>query len=386
MSEKAKAWTATRRAGKKTEAATTESRGGHRGLGRTRTRTIGRFRSHYTDARLYEVVRKAALHARPSYPKELRQTEFDRSRAEIGHAEAPSARQIATRLKRPWPQIVSDAVDEKATQAQLDSLADRTKEADWVTADHIFYAVRRVARLREQESVTRDQYAATRLQLIADDRKRHRFGGVLEENLPTGNQLETAARTLTDPDFECSDWERVLIVGDLAKPARRKKESLAMAEAIHLYIEATGGLLPRSERELDRFRRVAGIAVQKRPQGTSFDDHRREAVKYRETRGLVTTGEVAASGVEPAFDLSKLDSQELPKTIRRLGKSEKIEIIAAYLHHCDATGAKPRIKPYMALAADRGWPAASRLGEGMTWGQWVKAADEWRHEQAKKAA
>src|SRR5690348_17109895 len=89
-------------------------RRGHLGLGRSQTRIAGKFRTQYTEQRLYEVVRKAALYCKPDYPKELRQTEFDGCRVEIGHADAPTAKQIAKRLDRSWQDIVSDAVDENA--------------------------------------------------------------------------------------------------------------------------------------------------------------------------------------------------------------------------------------------------------------------------------
>jgi len=152
-------------------------RRGHLGLGRSQTRIAGKFRTQYTEQRLYEVVRKAALYCKPDYPKELRQTEFDRCRAEIGHADAPTAKQIANRLKRPWAEIVSDAIDENVRQTQKDALKQKTEEAPWLTIDHLYYAMRRAASYLNQTTLTADQYRVAQAELIAADRKKHKFGG-----------------------------------------------------------------------------------------------------------------------------------------------------------------------------------------------------------------
>ncbi len=360
-------------------------RRGHHGLGRTETRIAGKFRSEYTNARLYEVVHKAALHVKPLYPKELRQTEFDGARFEIGHADAPSARQIATRLRRSWPDIVSDAVDERADQTKRDAIENREEHADWVTGDHIHYALRKVAKHVGVESLTRDQFGIGRAELIAEDRKRHHFGGVLDENLPTLNQIETAARKLV-VRTDISDWEKALIVAKMSRPTARKPGGIEQHVAIHYYIQASGGILPTSEKELSRFREIAGFGMKRRPKNKTFEQLRADGVAYAASLGQPTTGEIPKPGTKPDFDLAKIDAADLPRAIARLTKDEKLVKLAEYLDLCEEQGVEPRDKHYRALATKMGWPAASRLGENMLWGEWIAAADAWRRSQVKKKA
>jgi hypothetical protein len=59
--------------------------------------------------------------------------------------------------------------------------------------------------------------------------------------------------------------------------------------------------------------------------------------------------------------------------------------IAEFLDYCDKAKEKPRQRLYKGLAAKKGWPSASHLDHEMRWPAWIKAADEWRAEQAKKA-
>ncbi|HXH95716.1 MAG TPA: hypothetical protein VNH40_00780 [Gaiellaceae bacterium] len=47
---------------------------------------------------------------------------------------------------------------------------------------------------------------------------------------------------------------------------------------------------------------------------------------------------------------------------------------------------EPRQAVYKALALKRHWPSASHLDEEQTWAAWITAAEEWRAQQAKKAA
>src|ERR1700754_2590911 len=54
---------------------------------------------------------------------------------------------------------------------------------------HVFYSLRRVAAARGQHSFTDAEYAETREKLVAEDRRRWRYGGVLDETLLTSSQI-----------------------------------------------------------------------------------------------------------------------------------------------------------------------------------------------------
>jgi hypothetical protein len=371
--------------GRRSKKPTTSTRRGANGLGRTQTRIAGKFRSEYTKARLYELVRKAALFVKPIFPKDLRQTEFDSARSEIGHADAPTARQIATRLARSWADIVRDAVDQKTNQVRHDKVETKNEIADWVTRDHIFYALRRVRSHLGGASLTRDQYEAGRIELLAADREHHRFGGVLEENLPTLNQVETFARNLLKR-ADLSDWEAALLIAEIKTPEPGKVSAIEMHVAVYYYIKASGGLLPSTTRELERFRQIAHIAVKRRPKNKSFEEVRHDGVAYAATLGVQTTGELSPSGSEPEFDLTKLDIASLPVEKKRLTKGEKFEKLAEYLDYCEKHDTEPRNNHYKGLAPKMGWPSAANLGEDMTWGGWIKGADERRREKRKSEA
>ena len=368
-------------------------RRGHLGLGRSQTRIAGKFRSQYTEQRLYEVVRKAALYCKPDYPKELRQTEFDRCRAEIGHADSPTARQIAKRLDRSWPDIVSDAVDENTNQTQKDAVTKKNEEAPWLTTDHVFYALRRAARHLGQETVTADQYDVARVELIAADRKKHKFGGYVEENMPTASQIERVARE-AKPGILDTDWEKACVIAMLPKPGdeeagqtgKGSRRGLEMHIAIHHYAVASDGLLPSSRAGLEKFARDAGIAMARQPKDKTFQDLIHEANAHRKSLGLEPASEIAPAGNKGVeFDFSKLDLDGAPAAIVALSKEEKVAKFAEFLDYCDEVKAQPRQKLYKGLAPKKGWPAASKLDDEMKWADWIKAADEWRAEQAKAA-
>lgn len=368
-------------------------RRGNLGKGRTQTRIAGRFRTTYTEQRLYEVVRKAAFYCRPNTPKELRQTEFDNCLIEINHADAPSARAIYKRLKRPWPEIVSDAVDENWNQTQKDAVKQKSDEAPWLTTDHVFYALRRATRHLKQKTVTRDQYQAARLDLIAADQKRHKFGGLLEENMPTVAQIERVAGN-AKPTGSGTDWEKACEIAQLPKPGSEAagetgkggKRGLDISVVIHYFIEASNGYLPSSRAWLEKFARQANVAMARQEKGKPFTDYIKEANAYRIALGLEAASEFAPTNGTVTFDLSKLDLGEAPAAIVALTKEQKLAKIAEFLDHCDMVKAKPRQHLYKGLASKKGWPAAGHLGEGMTWGEWIKQADAWRAKQLKKAA
>ncbi len=163
----------------------------------TARRPSGTFASEFDDLGLYTLVRVIAEFVSPEEPTLVTMATWDAGREPSGHAHAPSARAICARLadrdgnRFPWRELLELVFEPGRNIEQTHALRHRRPEADHFTAQHLYYALRRVASELKTQSPGPDAYARTREQLIASDRRR----GVdlLEELLPTVGQVERIA-------------------------------------------------------------------------------------------------------------------------------------------------------------------------------------------------
>jgi hypothetical protein len=156
----------------------------------------GTFSSEYDDLGLYTLVRVVAEFVSPYEPTLVTEKAWDAGRVPSGHPDAPSARAICARLADrkgksfPWPELLKLVFDpaRNITQTHAQRRAD---DADYLTEDHVYYALRRVAGQRKEKTLAPDAYARTRRALIERDRRRRVH--LLADLLPTVGQIERVA-------------------------------------------------------------------------------------------------------------------------------------------------------------------------------------------------
>jgi hypothetical protein len=337
-------------------------------------KTFGRFESAYLNSKLYKIVREAALKLSPANPLELSQSMFDNGRAEIGYPDAPSARQISTRLKRSWPELVALVLDETRSVERSHDANVRQAEAKWITERHLFFALNRVARLLGLKTLSPEEYDAGRSELIDEDRRRHRYGGVIEENLPSKGQIEKAAARLVDGDEQ--GWDKALAIARLEPRAKKSIKGTPLYLAIHYYIEAVECRYLPTKEEIRRFGAEAGIGIEALERSDrTIGEHRAECAAYREGLGLPMPTAFPPKGVTPLF---KFPPEGYPDATprRKIGgwnDEEILEALCAYVEIAEAKGRRPTQKHYLSLQGDHPtWPAPSKF----EWTPWRKRAEE----------
>jgi len=384
----------------------------------------GVLRSAYTNASLYELVAKAAKKVRPNHPEKTSTRQFDGVRALIGHPDAPSARWIAKRLGKPWPEVGEGALDGKRKVTMTDSAARRPAAEKWLDLRNLHFALRYVARERGEDSFTANEYETTRQRLLQSDK--HRVQGDLATILPSALQLIQTVKRLED--FEAKQlaadakraaaeaeveaaktksmkakkrkklaaikdpklinieveadesplddekqlgwWNKCLVRAGLKPHEFRGVASVEWPKAISLYIDACG-LLPWSAIELRRFTSLAGfaLATQDRTLGAAIAPYLPAVAALRSGQGLPMVDEVASKKAKPSFDLSVLPA-DLPKSVAWRGAwaDNPDAVINALCEYLDTLG--PRHKQ-AAVRSDYvqqqsghtgEWPAATTLG------------------------
>lgn len=155
-------------------------------------RSSGRFESRFTDEGLFAAVGEVIAEITIAADAPVSTRRFDQAAKQSErHHDLPSARQIATRLHRSWPEVVAIAQG-GADKPTARGAAAATSRAVWnaeLDSRNLVLALNVIARELEQESVTRDEYRGTRrvlLQRAARDGRRRE----LERQLPTVAQIE----------------------------------------------------------------------------------------------------------------------------------------------------------------------------------------------------
>jgi hypothetical protein len=160
------------------------------------------YRSDYTNAQLYELVRKAALKFGQPRPHKLSTRKFDAARAPLGEPKAPSGRWIAKRLDHPWPEVVRIALDAKRDVTMTDSAARRSPAEKWLDHRHLYFALNFVAKKRDARSFGAADYDIT----CADVRAAALRSGntTLPMILPTSLQLIQIVRRIEKAEKEAT--------------------------------------------------------------------------------------------------------------------------------------------------------------------------------------
>lgn len=175
------------------------------------------YRSNYTDDQLWKLVRKGAFEL-STVPEKLSTRKFDAGRTTIGEPDAPSGRWIAKRLGYPWPELVKIACDQKRDTTMSSAAANRAPAESWLNINHLYFALRYVAKKLGLQSFSAYDYDATRADLLRADQHRTE-SGPLRIILPTSLQVIQIVRRIEKAE------------ADAAAEAKAAAEAEAAAEA-----------------------------------------------------------------------------------------------------------------------------------------------------------
>lgn len=207
-----------------------------------------RFRSDYNVGQLPSLVRVIALTADPVHPLSLSQRRFDVARANAGHPDAPSARQICARLDRGWREVLTLGLEQNSPDRALGRQDGELPEL--LSETEIAAALRTV--LADEGDVSPDAFERARARLLRADRRR-RHGGRL--TLPTAAQITRSA----------GSWNAALALAGL-EPRPLGGRTLAperLLDQIERYLQAEGAL--PGKRELGRWLSARGEPVTRPP-------------------------------------------------------------------------------------------------------------------------
>lgn len=212
----------------------------------------GRFQTRYDARTLVDVVAAVARVAKPTEPESISQRDYDNARSLAGYPDAPSARQIATRLRIWWPDLIALAFDpardiDKALGKRLGA------EEEPATLAAIAEALKTVAFELDKKTLTPLDYSneRERLYLQATRARRARL------HLPSVGQILYAA----------ASWDEALAEAGLApRPAvAGVGPGLAIVDALELCLEAHGAL--PSLKELEVFAAANNFSLANRERG-----------------------------------------------------------------------------------------------------------------------
>ena len=366
-----------------------------------RRRGDGKFRSSYSDERLYELLCLTALRVSPLDPAALSQPRFDARALEVaaerGWPEPPRANAIYMRLtrtrKRTWRQLVESAIAAVAgSLTQTANAQVREFPAWWFDERHIYFGLHRVLQFVQQreeqkpemerrvwETLTYDQYEFGRLDLLASVRGERR--AYLDMVLPTAGQIYVMAGR---------DWNMGLRLAQLPEPVGQRRLGTPLFTLLDHYYNSERRI-PANHEQLRLKYNALEIAVPRRP--VAWERFLVEWRADRATRGLQTPTEGPAE--DQQLGQVELDAL-LADAPRRLapGSWTPERIVAKYSEYIDEfDGVVRRLtqKHYKAVCPGRGWPSWTVIykhatpGRKTKWEEMVALGQRYLAEQRRAA-
>jgi hypothetical protein len=355
-----------------------------------RRRADGRVESAYSDADLYEIVARAARHAKAHAPETLSLREFDRTLTAVGFPDAPSARAIYGRLKKPWWEIVETALKPRSEQEMVEKIKARSAEASWIGARHVFYAINTLCIFKEVETLDERDYDRYRTDYLDHHSRGEIDRERLEDLLPTSGQILNfiAKHPVEGTSLSTPAWSKALLFAGRAIYAQTRTAGMPLQQAIDLYIEATGSKFIPSHREIVRLASEWDVSVEGRQLGKSWDSYLAEVTATRAERGLTTPTELPETKTPPELPrpTGLVARAQMP---RGNWKDEKnvIEALTPFVLHCQAEGEPPTRGRYLSWrksCPDQA-PAPSTIERYRVFSDWIHIVQD-RLLEAKKAA
>jgi len=277
--------------------------------------------SRYSDHELPGVVADVCRDLDPRHPRSVSQARFDAARADAGHPQAPSAKQISARLRLPWPEVKQLALDPTRSVDRTVGTRVGKEDESWVTDEVCIFALLTVAsRIVVGTALTPDSYTVEAERMLTADRRRYLHGGRLV--MPTVGQIER----------RLGRWPEALTRAGLKPPEARHPAGVPWADAIELCLEATGCLA--SLRTLVKFFENNELSLRKQRSGPGYP---------AEVEGLRARRAAAGKWTPPGYT-SPRDRPDLLRVIpglegpKRLSGSTKTVCLRRWCSSC-ATGA-----------------------------------------------
>ncbi len=366
----------------------------------------GRAKARYDDSALQTAVKEVAEKAAPADPSAVTQTAFDRARAAAGHEDLPTARAICMRLGRhgksvAWRELLTLVFDDSRCpdRAAIGRARRNGQEGRHLGERHLFFGLNRVAQhlgLDPEADFSQPEYEEGRRQVLALSDRRPADREILEQLLPTANQIQRIAAALEPSDL--GHWDRALrAVGRRARPTPGNDGSrmpkvevgLALPVAIHYFIEANKRM-PSSTALLE-FGRKLGIRVEHPKRGRRWADVLDEARRYRAELGIETPYGNPKAGGRAVKKEIKIPTDGIPdappagtgRLRSRYSRQDCIEAIVTALNELAETEPGVTLTRTRYLQASKGGrlPAPNLLDRHGTWSELLAEARKYRQQQ-----
>jgi hypothetical protein len=307
--------------------------------------------------------------AAPDTPEGTSMRDFNAAREPSGHANAPSAEAIHQRFNRRapkvrWAEILRVACSDADPNKWI-AIRERAAVRTDLTDEDCSYALRVVCRERGGESFSSDHYSVTRRRLIARDRRRA-SGGLLDELLPTANQIthhyanwNQALHAAGIPEFEQSPT-----------PTRttrllREGRSLGIVEAMEQFAITNGRLSGKGL--LRRFCAQWDVALADPEPGVPWETYLVAAEKLWRARGEDPPPRPKQSRWLPPITAPT----ERPEGIARHGhhltvwnRERIIEKLREYVRALGSRrGSQRHYRQYLSAHPELDWPASATIGK-----------------------
>lgn len=288
------------------------------------------------DLLLLQYVSAVAKLADRQHPEQISQRAFDLARRDARYRDVPSAQVIARRLGKPWREVLTLA--HSPTRSHSSQLSSQSADGQgWLTAEHIAYAMKLVARRLQTATLSVAQYDTEREQLLKEHRRQHprstrlRMPTSAQICTFTGNELRGAKAAHASQD---GSWPRALELAGLIpnrKPVRRRAPARDIpVELLERYHE-THGHDPTPAR-LAKFAREQGIQHETIRNKTVWEKALRSWHKDREQRGQPTSADPpAATGPEQRLAALNFRKTSTLPTTRWADKSKCVLVVRRYL-------------------------------------------------------
>jgi hypothetical protein len=306
--------------------------------------------SRYSDHELPGVVADICRDLDPVDPLAVSQPRFDAGRAAAGHPEAPTAKRICARLALSWEAVKQLALDPTRSVDRTVGIRTGKQDETWLGDDVCLTALRvAAARLADEETLSPGRYEEIAEQMLAENRRRYRHGGRLV--MPTVGQIE----------WRLGPWPEALAKAGLKRRGHTGRPGLPIADAIELFLEATGCLVGRTL--LTRLCKINDLSLGQRWEKPSYPV---EVARVRERRAAVgkwTPPKYTRTRQRPDLLIPIPDLDGPTRHIARQDEETCIEFMMLFL--TERRGRSQTRTDYVKWASKTpGAPSASTLGRG----------------------
>jgi hypothetical protein len=246
-----------------------------------------RFQSRYDLRALVSVIAEVAKAADPKAPEKVSQRRYDEARTRAGHPDAPTAKQTAARLGRPWSEVLALALSPAHAVDVAIGRFEGEEEQEWLSKEDVVFALQAVAQRLGKKTLLPVEYRQERRSMLKAA-KRHRHPSEL--SLPTEGQIERIA----------GSWDTALEVAGL-KPRTKVEvaKGIPITAIIELFLEQWG-YLP-SVAQVEQYSSAQGVPMQRRERGKPYSAYIAELTAERKEWGRWTPPHVPG-GMKPKLD------------------------------------------------------------------------------------